>query len=41
MERSTDFFRFNTAYRDFLDTYKGYDLGPCRNLVLTLSVPFG
>jgi iron complex outermembrane receptor protein/hemoglobin/transferrin/lactoferrin receptor protein len=32
---------FDTAYRDFLDTYKGYALGPGRNLVLNLSVPFG
>ena len=30
---------FDTDYRDFLDTYKGYALSPGRNVVLTLSVP--
>lgn len=29
------------AYRDFLDTYKGYALGAGRNVMLTASVPFG
>lgn len=32
---------FDTAYRDFLDTYKGYALGAGRNVMLTVSVPFG
>jgi len=31
----------NTAYRDFLDTYKGYALSPGRNVVFKLNVPFG
>ncbi len=30
----------NTAYRDFLDTYKGYALGQGRNFVAKLTVPF-
>jgi iron complex outermembrane receptor protein/hemoglobin/transferrin/lactoferrin receptor protein len=30
---------FDTAYQDFLDSYKGYTLGAGRNLVLTLSLP--
>ena len=31
---------FDTAYRDFLDTYKGYALSPGRDLRVSLSVPF-
>jgi len=31
---------FNTAYRDFLDTYKGYALSPGRDVRLKLIVPF-
>jgi len=31
---------FNTQYRDFLDTYKGYALAMGRDVSLTLSVPF-
>ena len=30
---------FDTDYRDFLDTYKGYALSPGRSVVLSLSVP--
>jgi len=29
------------AYRNFLDTYKGYALSPGRNVYVKLSVPFG
>lgn len=29
------------AYREFLDTYKGYALSPGRNVKATVSVPFG
>ena len=29
------------AYRNFLDTYKGYALSPGRNVFVKLSVPFG
>ena len=32
---------FDTEYRDFLDTYKGYALSPGRDVRLSLSVPFG
>lgn len=32
---------FDTEYRDFLDTYKGYTLSPGRDVRLSLSVPFG
>ena len=31
----------NTAYRDFLSTYKAYALNPGRDIRLTLRVPFG
>ncbi|MEA1983274.1 MAG: TonB-dependent receptor, partial [Campylobacterota bacterium] len=31
---------FNTEYRDFLDTYKGYSLGMGRDISFTLMVPF-
>jgi len=31
----------NTAYRDFLDTYKGYTLSPGRSVNVKLNVPFG
>ncbi len=31
---------FDTTYRDFLDTYKGYALSPGRDLRVSLSVPF-
>ncbi|WP_103029868.1 TonB-dependent receptor domain-containing protein, partial [Salinibacter altiplanensis] len=31
---------FDTDYRDFLDTYKGYALSPGRDLRVSLSVPF-
>ena len=31
----------NTAYRDFLDTYKGYALSPGRNITLKVNIPFG
>lgn len=31
---------FNNAYRDFLDTYKGYALSPGRNITLRIKVPF-
>ena len=31
---------FDTTYRDFLDTYKGYALSPGRDVRLSLSVPF-
>ena len=31
---------FNTAYRDFLDTYKGYALSPGRDVRLNLTIPF-
>ena len=31
---------FNTVYRDFLDTYKGYTLGMGRNIIFKLNVPF-
>jgi iron complex outermembrane receptor protein/hemoglobin/transferrin/lactoferrin receptor protein len=31
----------NKAYRDFLDTYKGYALSPGRNFIFKLSIPFG
>lgn len=31
---------FDTAYRDFLDTYKGYALSPGRDVILKLIVPF-
>ncbi len=30
----------NKAYRDFLDTYKGYALSPGRNITLRIKVPF-
>ena len=30
----------NEAYRNFLDTYKGYTLSPGRNMFVKLSVPF-
>jgi outer membrane receptor protein involved in Fe transport len=30
----------NKAYRDFLDTYKGYALSPGRNVQLRLDIPF-
>lgn len=30
----------NEAYRDFLDTYKGYALSPGRNILLKLNFPF-
>ena len=32
---------FDTEYRNFLDTYKGYALSPGRDVRLSLSVPFG
>ncbi|EXJ14463.1 TonB-dependent receptor [Imhoffiella purpurea] len=32
---------FDTEYRDFLDTYKGYTLSPGRDIRLSLNVPFG
>ncbi len=32
---------FDTEYRDFLDTYKGYALSPGRDIRISLSVPFG
>lgn len=32
---------FDTEYRDFLDTYKGYALSPGCNVRISLSVPFG
>jgi iron complex outermembrane receptor protein/hemoglobin/transferrin/lactoferrin receptor protein len=32
---------FDTEYRDFLDTYKGYALSPGRDVRISLSVPFG
>lgn len=32
---------FDTEYRDFLDTYKGYALSPGRDIRLSLSVPLG
>lgn len=31
---------FNEAYRDFLDTYKGYALSPGRNITFRVKVPF-
>lgn len=31
----------DSVYRDFLDTYKGYGLGPGRNIQVTLSLPYG
>lgn len=31
----------NTAYRDFLDTYKGYALSQGRNITLKVNIPFG
>ncbi|WP_103026524.1 TonB-dependent receptor, partial [Salinibacter altiplanensis] len=31
---------FDTTYRNFLDTYKGYALSPGRDVQLSLSVPF-
>jgi iron complex outermembrane receptor protein/hemoglobin/transferrin/lactoferrin receptor protein len=31
---------FDEAYRDFLDTYKGYALSPGRNLTFRVKVPF-
>ncbi len=31
---------FDTDYRDFLDTYKGYALSPGRDVRVSLSVPF-
>ena len=31
---------FDTSYRDFLDTYKGYALSPGRDVRVSLSVPF-
>ena len=31
----------NEAYRDFLDTYKGYALSPGRNVSFRVKVPFG
>lgn len=30
----------NEAYRDFLDTYKGYALNPGRNIIFKLKIPF-
>jgi iron complex outermembrane receptor protein/hemoglobin/transferrin/lactoferrin receptor protein len=30
----------NEAYRDFLDTYKGYALSPGRNITIRIKVPF-
>ncbi len=30
----------NSAYRDFLDTYKGYALSPGRDAQLTVTIPF-
>ncbi|MBK5941735.1 TonB-dependent receptor [Halochromatium roseum] len=32
---------FDTEYRDFLDTYKGYALSPGRDIRVSLSLPFG
>ncbi|MDQ7066591.1 MAG: TonB-dependent receptor [Sulfurimonas sp.] len=32
---------FDTKYRDFLDTYKGYALAMGRDISFTLRVPFG
>jgi iron complex outermembrane recepter protein len=32
---------FDTEYRDFLDTYKGYTLGRGRNVSFSLRIPFG
>jgi iron complex outermembrane receptor protein/hemoglobin/transferrin/lactoferrin receptor protein len=32
---------FDNAYRNFLDTYKGYALSPGRNVFVKVSVPFG
>jgi len=32
---------FDTEYRDYLDTYKGYALSPGRDVRISLSVPFG
>ncbi|MBK1649254.1 TonB-dependent receptor [Rhabdochromatium marinum] len=32
---------FDTEYRDFLDTYKGYALSPGRDIRLSLSLPLG
>jgi iron complex outermembrane receptor protein/hemoglobin/transferrin/lactoferrin receptor protein len=32
---------FDTEYRDFLDTYKGYALSPGRDVRISLSLPFG
>lgn len=31
---------FNNAYRDFLDTYKGYALSPGRDITFRIKVPF-
>jgi outer membrane receptor protein involved in Fe transport len=31
---------FNKAYRDFLDTYKGYALSPGRDITFRVKVPF-
>ena len=31
---------FNTEYRNFLDTYKGYALGTGRNISFSLQIPF-
>ena len=31
---------FDTKYRDFLDTYKGYTLGMGRNISFSLRIPF-
>jgi len=31
---------FDRAYRDYLDTYKGYALGIGRNVNFAISVPF-
>jgi iron complex outermembrane recepter protein len=31
---------FDTKYRDFLDTYKGYSLGMGRNISFSLRIPF-
>ena len=31
---------FDTAYRDFLDTYKGYALSPGRSVAMRVKVPF-
>jgi outer membrane receptor protein involved in Fe transport len=31
---------FDTRYRDFLDTYKGYTLGMGRNISFSLRIPF-